>query len=316
MASMKDKQETLIVATTHAQGKAVTREIREKMKAEKLLSKEKTIEVQQNLSFTDAQKKDIANYQENQSIQFHQNIKGGFKRGSKYDVKGKDENGNIIILDKDKKASTLPLSASNKFSVYEKQNLSIAEGDKIRITQNGYSNEKKRLNNGNILSVKGFDKQGNIIASSGNNELTISKDFGNLTHGYYTTSPASQGKSVNRVILMQGSMSGKSASKEQFYVSASRGKFSISVHTDDKENLLSSIKRSTQRMTATDIAKAQNPEKKQTGIKDRLKKIGSIYRAVKSKVENYRKKDHNKIMNHNPKPSKKVAHAITPRKGR
>ena len=69
-------------------------------------------------------------------------------------------------------------------------------------------------------------------------------------------------------------------------------------------------------MTATDIAKAQNPEKKQTGIKDRLKKIGSIYRAVKSKVENYRKKDHNKIMNHNPKPSKKVAHVNTPRKGR
>lgn len=314
--AVKENQETLIVATTHAQGKAVTHEIREKMKAEKLLAKEKTIEVQQNLSFTDAQKKDKANYQEGLSIQFHQNIKGGFKRGSKYDVSGRDKEGNIILTDKDKNTSTLPLSASDKFSVYEKQKIAIAEGDKIRITQNGYSNEKKRLNNGNILSVKGFDKQGNIIASTGRNEVTIAKDFGNLTHGYYTTSPASQGKSVNKVIVMQGSMSGKSASKEQFYVSASRGKFSISIHTDDKDGLLSSIKRSTTRMTATDIAKAQEPIKKPSVIKDRLKKIGSIYRAVKSKVENYRKKDDNKILNNNPKPVKKVAHVIAPRKGR
>ena len=115
---------------------------------------------------------------------------------------------------------------------------------------------------------------------------------------------------------MQGSMSGKSASKEQFYVSASRGKFSISIHTDDKDGLLSSIKRSTTRMTATDIAQAQEPIKKPSVIKDRLKKIGSIYRAVKSKVENYRKKDDNKILNNNPKPVKKVAHVIAPRKGR
>ena len=316
LSSIKDRQETLIVATTHAQGKAVTHEIREKMKAQKLLAKEKTIEIQRNLSFTDAQKTDTANYKENMSIQFHQNVKGGFKRGSAYDVKGKDEKGNIIILDKDKNTSTLPLSASKKFSVYEKQELQIAEGDKIRITQNGYSNEKKRLNNGNILSVKGFNKRGDIIASTGKNDLTISKDFGNLTHGYYTTSPASQGKSVNKVILMQGAMSGKSASKEQFYVSASRGKFSISVHTDDKENLLSSIKRSTQRMTATDIANKQEPTKNPSMIKDRLKKLGSIYRAVKSKVENYRKKDNNPILNTTPKPVKKIAHVNAPRKGR
>lgn len=313
--AVRKNEETLIVATTHAQGKAVTNEIRDQLKKEKLLAKEKMVEVQQSLSFTDAQKKDIANYQEGQSIQFHQNIKGGFKRGSKYDVKGKNKEGNIILIDKDKNTTTLPLSASNKFSVYEKQQIAIAEGDKIRITQNGYSNEKKRLNNGNILSVKGFDKQGNIIASTGRNEVTIAKDFGNLTHGYYTTSPASQGKSVNKVIVMQGSMSGKAASKEQFYVSASRGKFSISIHTDDKEGLLSSIKRSTQRMTATDIAKAQNPVQKSLAVKDKLKKIGSIYRAIKSKVENFRKKENNPSINLNIKPTKKVTHVI-PGKGR
>jgi len=319
--AIKSKEDTLIVATTHAQGISVTNSIRDKLKAEKLVSKaEKTITIQKNLSFTEPQKQDVSNYQKGLSIQFHQNLKGGIKRGARYDVTGKDKEGNILISElgtsEKKNQTTLPLESANKFSVYEKQEISIAKGDKIRITQNGFSTNKQRVNNGNILSVKGFDDNGNIIASTGKRNITLSKEFGNLTHGYYTTSPASQGKSVNRVIVMQSSMSGKAASKEQFYVSASRGKFAISIHTDDKDNLLRSVTRSTQRMTATEIAN-DNQSSKVVHLKDRLKKMGSIYRAVKSKVANF-KDSINKdqaIIKLNPKPQKQIAHAA-PTKGK
>jgi len=153
-------------------------------------------------------------------VQFHQNAKGGIKRGTKYHVSEKNENGEVLLAIENKKEKIrLPLKEANKFSVYSSEEMSLAKGDKIRITQNGTSNDQKRLNNGNILSVKGFDKKGNIVASTGRNEVVLDKNYGNLTHGYYTTSPASQGKSVNRVILLQSSMTGKAASKEQFYVS-------------------------------------------------------------------------------------------------
>ena len=148
-------------------------------------------------------------------VQFHQNAKDGLKRGTKYQLSGKDENGDWVLSNGNNREKTvLPLQESSKFSVYESQETTIATGDKIRITQNGTSKDAKRLNNGNILEVTGFDKKGNILASSGKRTLTLPKDYGNLTHGYYTTSPASQGKSVNRVILLQSSMTGRAASKE------------------------------------------------------------------------------------------------------
>ena len=114
------------------------------------------------------------------SLSFIKDAKGGIKQGSKYNVIGKDEDDNIKIA-RGKHETTLPFSAAKRFSVYEKQELEVAQGDKIRITEGGYSNEKKSLNNGNVLSVKGFNKKGDIIATtSGKNDVTIPKDYGNL----------------------------------------------------------------------------------------------------------------------------------------
>lgn len=290
--SIKNKESTLIIATTHVQGRAVTKAIREKLKDEGVLQgSERVFKTQKVLSYTEAQKSDAANYQEGMVVQFHQNVKGGIKRGTKYHVLGKDEKGHVRIApvnaDENKKGNKplkLPLKKASKFSVYRNETISLSQGDKIRITQNGFSNEKKRLNNGNVLSVKGFDTRGNIIASTGRNDMVLDKNFGNLTHGYYTTSPASQGKSVNRVIIMQSSLSGKATNKEQFYVSASRGKFAVSIHTDDKESLLRNVQRSSQRMTALEVAQGINQTEKV--MKDKLKKLGSLYRAGKSKVAN------------------------------
>ncbi len=310
--ALKQKENVLIVATTHSQGKAVTETIRDKLKEEGIIrGKEQVFETQQNLSFTDAEKQDPTRYEEGMVVQFHQNVSGGIKRGTKYQVLGKDENGAIRMTTPDKKEErTLPLEAAKKFSVYRTEETKLAVGDQIRITQNGFSNEKKRLNNGNTLTVKGFDKKGNIIASTGRNDVTLDRHFGNLTHGYYTTSPASQGKSVNRVILMQSSMTGRAASKEQFYVSASRGKFAISIHTDDKQGLMQSVQRSAQRMTASELAAQQQSQEK--GIKDKLKVIGSIYRAGKSKLENVGnkwQKQKDKVISMIPKPPQPVKNA-------
>ena len=334
--AVKSKEDTLIVATTHAQGKAVTNTVREKLKESGIIDKkEKSFIVQKNLSLTDAQKSDTANYEEGNIIQFHQNIKGGFKRGAKYDVMGKDDKGNILISElgekkdfavenkkeggKEEKSKSvtkslvLPIDKASKFSLYEKEEIKLAKGDKIRVTQNGFDLAKKRLNNGNILDIKGFDKEGNIMASTGRKSVKLGKDFGHLTHGYYTTSQASQGKSVNRVIMLQTTASGKASSKEQFYVSASRGKFEISIHTDDKDHLMKAVQRSSQRMTATEIsnqAKNTTIDKKTT-----LQKINSIYKTGMSKMSGAWKKSKEMIsFNPKPKPVQSKTHVVT--KGR
>ncbi len=278
--ALKKKEDTLLVATTHALGKAVTVAVRDKLKQENILKgKEKNFSIHENIGLTETQKQDAVNYQEGMAVQFNFKRKGGVLRGSKYDVV-KSENGIVHLKNLKGQEHILDLSEPKMFSVYEKRKINVAVGDKLRITRNGVSEEGKRLDNGTTLTVSAFDRKGNIrVKTSGKRELVLAKDFGNFTHGYYNTSIAAQGKSVNKVIIAQDSLSGKATSKEQFYVSTSRGKFSISIHTDDKQALLRNIQRSSQRQTATEIA---NQNKFTSKNKAKLQRIGQIYKTAKN----------------------------------
>ena len=281
--AIQKNENTLVVAATHAQGRATTETIRHELKERGVITgKEHLFTIHNNLSLEEAAKKDAINYTKGMSIQFHKGSKKeGIKKGTHFEVVGKDKNGNVLIADENKNQKLLPLQEAKKFSVYHKEQIYLAKGDKIRITQNGKSIFSKRLDNGNDFTVQGFDKNGNIIAKSAKKQITLDQNYRNFTHGYYTTSPSSQGKSVNRVILMQSTSTGKAASKEQFYVSASRGKFAISIYTNDKEFLLKSIQNSSQRQTVSD--KAFKPIH-QSSTMDKFQKMASIYRVGVSKM--------------------------------
>ena len=255
--SVKSRNKTIVVAITHAQGQAVTKSIRTKLKDEgRLKGNDKMFKSFKNMGLDDAQKKDHINYHSGNMVEFHQNVKGGFGRGSRFEISRIDEEGNVLLKSEKNKEKEvqLPMDAIEKFSVFEKVPLPIAIGDQVKISKSGKTLDAHRLENGDMMSVKGFTDDGNIKAFTGRKTVTIDKDFGHISHGYTVTSQKSQGKTVNKVIIMQGSVSGKASSMEQFYVSASRGKFSISVHTDDKDLLLHNIKRTSKRMTAMEVA--------------------------------------------------------------
>lgn len=273
----KDNQEVLLVATTHKQGKAVTQSIRDDLKKQQLLAGEaKSFYTNETTSYTEAQKQDATNYEKGQIITFHKSGKGGFVKGRDYKVE-QIKDGNIFVSDKNGAKRTLNLKETEKFTVFNQAQTELLKGDLIRMTKNLTSKDSKRLNNGDILSIKGFTKEGDIKAVRGRTNLILGKEQGHFAHGYYTTSPASQGKSVNKVIVVQTKASGRAASKEQFYVSASRGKFEISVHTDDKRTMLNSVQRTSSRMTALEIG--------EMGFKDKMKeKIDALRRIARTKI--------------------------------
>lgn len=161
----------------------------------------------------------------------------------------------------------MPLAERKKFSVFEKAEIALSKGDRIRITQNGFSENKKRMNNGNILTVSGFDSSGNIIARPDQSKtaVIIGKDFRNFAYGYATTSHSSQGKTVDKVLIAQSSFSARAGSKEQFYVSVSRGKSEISIYTDNKQELKEAVGKSSARVTATEIAQKAEQQKRAFG---------------------------------------------------
>ncbi len=82
---------------------------------------------------------------------------------------------------------------------------------------------------------------------------TLDRNFGHLDHGYAVTSHASQGKTVDNVILVQTGRSPGATSAEQLYVSATRGRRSLRIYTDDKEALCEVATRGRERHAAIEI---------------------------------------------------------------
>ena len=232
---------TLVVSPTHAEGDRITAAIRSAMKDRNLLGKERHIfRVLENANLTEAQRGDLLNYMDGEMmLQFHQNGKG-FKRGERILVEGQP----------------LPLDQANRFTAYRVGTLELAAGDLIRITQNGYTSgkQKHRLNNGAVYRIKKFDKQNNIILDNG---WKIDRNWGQIASGFVATSHSSQGRDVDRVFVGQSSRSFPASSRQQFYVSCSRGRKSVSVYCDDKEALKEAVGYADERITASELIAAK-----------------------------------------------------------
>jgi hypothetical protein len=202
---------------------------------------------------TEAERKDGRNYAAGDVIRFYQNVRGGFRSGETLTVVGHDEQGRVLAKRQRGQPLVVPLEQARHFDVYERRELKLASGDRIRITRNGMTADGAgRLLNGSLQTVAGFDRYGNIVLMNGQ---VVAKDFGHLAHGYCTTSHAAQGKTVDRVLVALGPESFAAASKEQFYVSVSRGKESVTVYCQDKRELLDAVGASRERLSATELAR-------------------------------------------------------------
>jgi conjugative relaxase-like TrwC/TraI family protein len=248
-AAISEGKSALVISPTHAEGERVTREIRVKLKSVKKLGADEHEFLQlKNLQWTEAQRADAHNYQAGQVVQFHQNI-AGFRRGDRVTVKIRDEHG-VSVERQNGQTTLLPFNQAARFQVYESHQIVLAADDMLRFTQNGFTKDKRRLNNGDLKQVKGFTKDGDIKLTNG---WVVSKDYGNLAHGYCLTSYSSQSKGVDRVFVAESSESFRAADREQFYVSASRFKEALTIYTDDKHQLLEAVKKSSHRPSATDL---------------------------------------------------------------
>src|SRR5205823_14713816 len=99
-------------------------------------------------------------------VQFHQNVAGCW-RGERVTVTGQDEQGRVRVKHQRDETTLLPLDQSTRFQVYEPRTIALAAGDLIRITQNGFTKTKQRLNNGDLKKVEGFTKDGDLKLANG-----------------------------------------------------------------------------------------------------------------------------------------------------
>jgi hypothetical protein len=226
----------LVVSPTHAEKDRVNDVIRATFRAKEKLGKDDhEFTILANAHLTEAERGDAVNFASGQVIQYVQNAIGHRK------------NDRIVVTGKDK----VPTDQAKRFQVFNTKTIKLAAGDLVRITHNGKTiDEKHDLRNGAVYRVRGFDGAGNIVLHNG---WTVDRAFGHLDYGYTTTSHAAQGKTVDRVFIGQSNLSNAAASREQFYVSASCGRESVTVYTDDREALREAIDYSDDRVSAMEL---------------------------------------------------------------
>lgn len=260
--AVKAGKTVLAVAPTHAEGARVTDAVRAELRAAPAgKGKKPMLEVNErlyrrleNLQLTEAQRGDARQYQPGLVVQFTQKAKG-FENGEQVGVVAIAGN-KVEVVNNRGRNVTLPLDQAGRFQVYRESQIALAVGEKIRITQNGFSvpdngkGKGHRLNNGALYEVAGMTKAGDVKL---NNGWVVRRDYGHVAYGYCATSHASQGKTVDRVLIAQSAASLRAASKEQFYVSVSRGREAVRIFTDDKQALREAVADSSARMSATEL---------------------------------------------------------------
>lgn len=255
LKALDDGKSVLAVSPTHAEGTQITRTIRVALReAGKLVGDEKMFARLEARDLTLAERQEPRFYREGDVVEFHSQAKG-FRPGARFTV---TTVGRSSIAAKDEKGreTILPLRLADRFQVYTEKVLSLSVGDRVRVTKNGKAKNQKRLDNGTLSRIISLKTDGGIELENG---AILPANFCHLAHGYVVTSHASQGKTVDRVLIAQSSESFRASSREQFYVSLSRAREQATVYTDDRNSLRQSIQRSDPNLSASELVNSQDP---------------------------------------------------------
>jgi len=231
------QESVLVVCPMHTELERVTHAIRAELKSrERLGQEDQSIPRLVPLHLTEVERSDANSYSPGDVLVFHQNAKGHHK-------------GERITV-----GDALPpelLSQAKHFQVYRSSHMPVAERDIIRITANGKTKDgQHRLNNGATYQVAAITDEGDLRLSNG---WLVDANYGFIAPGYVSTSHGSQGRTVDRVLISEPSHSFGAASREQLYVSASRGRHGMRIYTDDWQALKLAVHRSADQLAATEF---------------------------------------------------------------
>jgi ATP-dependent exoDNAse (exonuclease V) alpha subunit len=184
--------DTLVVAGTHAEISQLTDSIRKGRKEHGELGDGHSFDRYVSLQWTAAQKEELSNYQEGLVLQFHRDTKPAKRHeslevvrvGPEYLVARKETVDEVNISPKQ----------TRSFSVYERQPIEIAGGDRLMLTANRRGPEF-RATNGELVNVSSLDG-GAIHLEDGR---TLPANYHEFTYGYAVTAHRSQGKTVDTV---------------------------------------------------------------------------------------------------------------------
>jgi len=251
--SSKARTNALVISSTNKERHLLTDQIRAGLKKEGILTGEITTWKLVAKDLTSEQKKFPHNYENGDVIIFGRDYKSiGLKKGIQYTVFGKEME-KVIVKDASGNLNTFcPIKFSKK-SIYSREKIKIAEGDRLKWTKNDYKLSRR---NGQHFEVKKIEGKKKIILTGTNKEETMTlKDFQHIDHAIVSTIYSAQGKTVDHVIIS----SDKGLDKESMYTAITRARYEVFIYTEDMDRLIRDAHKSRTK---------ENP-------KELLRKIGS-----------------------------------------
>jgi ATP-dependent exoDNAse (exonuclease V) alpha subunit len=133
--------------------------------------------------------------------------------------------------------------------------MEIGVGDRLQLKFNAKSREGLRIANGELVTVRRLAAGGAMVVEDrAGVQKTLEPNQRHFVRGYAVTSYASQGKTVDTVLIADSGCRA-ATNANQWYVAISRGKKRVAVFTGNKEQLRGNIARSGDRDLALDLQK-------------------------------------------------------------
>ena len=260
------RKKTLILAGTNADREEILGQIREQLKQEGSLGYEIEGTRLKSKDLTTVQNKYAHHYQQGDVVMPLRDYKSlSLEKGKLYTVNSIE--GDKLKLSTDNSTHTVDPAQFHK-AVYEKKQIEIAEGDRLKWTKND-----AQLNRRNGQEFDVIQLNQNVATIQYDNgrieEINLNKPH-SLDHALVSTTYSSQGKTANRVLV--SATSDRTLSKESFYVAASRAKYNLDIYAQDKKKLL-------------EKAKASQAKQNPLEVLDNLNIKSSAHKEIRDKVD-------------------------------
>ena len=248
------RDQTLLLAPTHALRAEINRTVRETLTDEGVLrGKALRIERLVNLGMTRAEKGDVRNYREGDTIVFQQNqVNYRVKKDEVLTVAG-IEGDRVRLRHPDGRPRKIRPAGSVRYrlDVYETRTIELRAGDRIRWTRNDM---ERSLINGERAEVTAIDRGRVRLQLADGRTVSLKQDDPQLRHIDYawsSTVHGAQGSTSDGVIAVLDSGHRALTDQSTFYVEISRARERAVVLTDNLEHLVEVLETNTgERSTA------------------------------------------------------------------
>lgn len=272
----KNPHNTIVVTTSNKDRRELNTKIRDLLKSEGVIKKSgEKLTLREDKNLSDVDKRFSHGYDiGNLVINTKEGVLG--KLGQEGKVINVDEKNHKITVElSNKEIKTIDIRKhGDKLGVFKEVVTEITKGEKLVFLKN---DKGLNVKNGQTGWVKGISSNGQLEVKMENGQekiINTKTQYNYLAHGYAVTDYKSQGQTSKHVIYNANTQT--KLNYNQAYVAITRGKESMQIFTDSKENFREKILVQQAKTTTLDNTKIQSIEKPDTAIKNNNEQILSM----------------------------------------